>query len=365
MNRIGIMQITDTLAAGGLERVAVNLANHLPRETFQSHLCATRASGPLSELLSGDVKQLYLMRKGRADLRAVFRLAAYIRENKIRILHAHGTSVFIAVAAARFKPHPMVVWHYHYGHSATERPAWIYRFITKAVAGVITVNQALAEWSRNQLLIPPERIWCIPNFVCVPATVSGPLDLPGQRGSRIICVANLRPEKDQLNLLAAMKWVVRERPDAHLLLVGNGDNQIYREKVLHAINDEELRAHVTWLGPRNDVPAILSHCDMGVLSSASEGAPLALIEYGMVGLPVVATNVGQCAAVLDEGRIGTLVLPKEPRLLAEAILRLLHDPEKRAVLGAKFRERVRDEYSVECILKRICQVYETVLNNRI
>lgn len=357
------MQITDTLAAGGLERVAVNLANHLPREPFQSHLCVTRESGPLSELLSEDVKQLHLMRKGRADLRAVFRLVAYIRENKIRILHAHGTSVFIAVAAARFRPHPAVVWHYHFGRSATERAAWIYRFIAKAVGGIITVNQALADWSRDQLLIPPERIWSIPNFVCVPATVPDPPDLPGQRGTRIICVANLRPVKDQLNLLGAMKWVVREKPDAHLLLVGNGDNQIFQEKVLRTINEEGLKAHVTWLGPRNDVPVVLRHCDVGVLSSASEGAPLALIEYGMAGLAVVATNVGQCAEVLDEGRVGMLVPPKASRPLAEAILSLLREPEKRAELAAKFRERVRNEYSVECIMKRICHVYETVLNN--
>ncbi len=138
---------------------------------------------------------------------------------------------------------------------------------------------------------------------------------------------------------------------------------IHRQRVLHAIREYNLESSVTWLGPRNDVSAILHGCDVGVLASVSEGSPLALIEYGLAGLPAVATSVGQCPEILDQGRAGMLVLPKEPRLLADAILLLLRSPERRAELAAKFRERVHCEYGVECIMKRIGQVYEMVLNH--
>src|SRR5438876_11120160 len=82
-------------------------------------------------------------------------------------------------------------------------------------------------------------------------------------------------------------------------------------------------------------------CDVGVLSSRSEGMPLALLEYGMNGLPSVATRVGQCAEMLDDGRAGLLVPPAAPEPLAKAILALLQSPEQRAELGGRFRQRTQ------------------------
>ena len=73
-------------------------------------------------------------------------------------------------------------------------------------------------------------------------------------------------------------------------------------RVQERIQQHGLESHVFLLGSRSDVPSILSGCDIGVLSSASEGMPLALLEYGVAGLPTVATRVGQVPEILDEGR---------------------------------------------------------------
>ncbi len=365
MNRIGVMQVTDTLAAGGLERVAVNLANHLPREQYDSHLCVTRETGPLMDLVSQHVKHFNLVRTGRLDVGAVRRLIAYVRKHEIRILHAHGTSLFIAALVSRVKPYPAVVWHDHFGRSATEqRPAWIYGLAAKTVGGVITVNQALAEWAQKKLRVRADRVWCLPNFVCEPAMRGDPPKLPGQSGLRIVCVANLRPEKDHLNLVSAMKPIVQEFPEAHLLLLGQADDKLHFKRIQQAIARDGLDAHISWLGSRKDVAAILPACDVGVLSSASEGSPLAVIEYGLAGLPVVATSVGQCAEVLDEGRAGLLVPARQPALLAQAILSLLRNQARRVELAEIFRARVRENYSAKCIIKRIGDVYDAVLNDQ-
>src|SRR4051812_6922005 len=113
MNRIGVMQITDSLAIGGLERVAVNLANSLSPEHYHSHLCVTRDNGPLEKLIGKNVKLIHLERTGRYDFGALWRLRNFIRENQIQILHAHGTSLFTAALVSRFKPKPVVIWHDH------------------------------------------------------------------------------------------------------------------------------------------------------------------------------------------------------------------------------------------------------------
>lgn len=364
MNRIGIMQITDSLAIGGLERVAVNLANSLSPEHFQSHLCVTRDGGPLEKLVKENVKRLDLQRSGRYDLGALWRLRKYLREHQIRILHAHGTSLFIAAIASRFKPRPAVIWHDHFGRCQTEqRPVRRYKSAAKKVSAVISVNRTLADWASDELEVPRDRVWYIPNFVAEPKPVLTVPDLPGTKGSRIVCVANLRPQKDHLNLLHAMKMTVRSVPEAHLILAGNADDNAL-ENLKRAISLLRLEKNVSWLGPRDDVPAILRGSDVGVLSSISEGLPLALVEYGLAELPAVATNVGQCAEVLDNGRVGILVQPGSPVALSDGLVAFLKSPEKRAAFGCEFFKRVRATYGAETVLRQISNVYQTVLSAR-
>ena len=101
--------------------------------------------------------------------------------------------------------------------------------------------------------------------------------LPGRCGRRIVCVGNVRPEKDHVSLVRALALVVDEVPDAHLLIVGSDRNHSrYVKAVRDEISRHGLEKHVTLIGARDDVPRILHACDIGVLSSISEGLPLAL-----------------------------------------------------------------------------------------
>ncbi|HEX8141046.1 MAG TPA: glycosyltransferase [Pyrinomonadaceae bacterium] len=365
MNRIGVMHITDTLEAGGAEQVAVNLANLLPRERFTSHLCTTRREGRLADELTPDVGRLRLARRWRLDGAALRRMLAYIREHEIKILHAHGSSIFTASVASLFAPRTTIVWHDHYGLPLEDRAAWVERPLAKRAGGIIAVSQPLAEWSRRKLAVAADRVWYIPNFVCLPQQSNAPPpELPGEVGARIVCVANLRPQKDHLTLVRAMAEVVGQVPAAHLLLVGAVVDASYREAIEREIALLGLERHVSLLGERRDVAAILRACDVGVLSSIAEGLPLALIEYAQAGLASVATRVGQCAEVLDEGRAGMLVPAQSPRALSAALVKLLASPAERDALGGLIRERARRLYSAGSIIERICQVYEVLLASK-
>jgi glycosyltransferase involved in cell wall biosynthesis len=97
------------------------------------------------------------------------------------------------------------------------------------------------------------------------------------------------------------------------------------------------------------------------LSSSSEGLPLALLEYGMASLPVVATQVGQCEEVLNSGRCGMLVPPRDSQRLAGAITALLTSADKRRELGGKLNARVQRAYSSQRVIQQITEVYETTL----
>jgi glycosyltransferase involved in cell wall biosynthesis len=358
----GVMHVIDTLAAGGLERVAVNLANLMPRDRYRMHLCTTRAEGPLAGLLSTDVGRLSLIRRHTLDVRALQQMRQYLRDHRIQILHAHGSAIFLAGVAAMRPPYPRLVWHDHYGRHATQpRPAWLYRLLVRPVDHIFAVNQPLADWAVTRLRVPPDRVAYLPNFVCAPDETTPAEGLPGTRRRRVVCVANFRPQKDHLTLLAAIAEVRRHIPDVHLLLVGCVVDEAYTACVHRRIAELELTSHVSLLGERTDVPQILQACGVGVLSSESEGLPLSLLEYGMAGLAVVATHVGQCGEVLDEGTCGLLVRPGAPDELARALRRVLTDEELRAGLAAWFRERVHAIYSPGATIRLIDRTYQQVL----
>jgi glycosyltransferase involved in cell wall biosynthesis len=358
--RIGVLHMTDTLEPGGTERVAVNLVNALPRDRFDVSICTTRRDGPLSALLGADVKHLSLARRRTVDVAALLRLRTFIKTHDVRILHAHATALFTAIGGSFGPPYPLVVWHDHCGHQLhAPRSPGPYRLAARRVAGVISVNEHLADWARTELGVPGDRVWYVPNFVSDqrPGSVS---NLPGTPGKRLVCVANLRPQKAHVDLLKALAIVVRTDPAAHLLLVGREAEPAYAQDVRRAIIDLELSTHVTLLGERDDVAGILRQCDIGVLSSLGEGFPLALVEYGLAGLAVVTTAVGQCAEVLDDGHAGLLVPAGEPEALARALSRLLEAPATRAELGDRLQRRVIARYGRDSVIERVTQVYDSV-----
>lgn len=357
------MQIIDSLSPGGAERVAVNVANGLIELGHDVTLCATRSGGVLQGDLSPAVKYLYLNRRATFDPAAIFRLIKLIRRAEIKIIHAHSSSIFLAAVSKIFNKRVKLIWHIHAGSLATKPANTFYKLAKLLLDGIIAVNQDLWIWAQdNELITNPESIWCVQNFV-MRNPIQSSIHLPGDNGYRLVCVANLRPEKDHLTLIRAVQRIVKRYPETHLLLVGASNFPEVLRELSTEIGRLGLEQNVTWLGYQRDVHSIIAGCDIGVISSISEGLPLALLEYGTYGLAVVSTRVGECASVLDEGQGGLLVEPKNPEQLAEAILTLLENPELRKKLSIHLRERIKKTYSQQAAIKQISEIYSKILGH--
>ena len=174
-------------------------------------------------------------------------------------------------------------------------------------------------------------------------------------------MANLRPPKDQVTLVRAIARVARTHAQVQLLLVGH-DGGGYGDEVRAEVERQGVGANVALLGLRTDVASLLAACDIGVLSSTSEGTPLAVIEYGLAGLPVVATDVGEVAEVLD-GQ-GRLVPPGDADALAHELIDLLDDPDERRRSGHLLQARLDSHYSAAAMGARWAEVYRTALERR-
>jgi glycosyltransferase involved in cell wall biosynthesis len=364
------MQVVDSLDVGGTETVAVNLANRLPRQRFRNYLCSTRpgsTGAPLAASLQPDVHHLALDRKSRFDVGAMMKFRKFVRDENIRLLHVHGSSLFFGKLASLLGPTTgqALIWHDHYGRcELNDRSARLYRMAIAGASGVIAVNQQLVDWACDQLHVSPEQVWYVPNFVAAPKDerTQAPPDLPGTAGNRIICVANLRPQKNHVTLLHAIAEIRRERPEVQLLLAGGAVEKDYAQMLRQEVARLELERNVTFLGQTAGIQSILRACDVGVLSSTSEGLPLSLLEYGWAGLPSVATSVGQCVEVLNHGKAGILVKPGSSSELVTALSFLLDSPAQRVEYGRRFREFVQQKYDPTVIVNQICDIYDRVLS---
>jgi glycosyltransferase involved in cell wall biosynthesis len=353
----------DTLTPGGAERMAVNLANLLPPTRYRSYLCSTRAEGSLAELVETRVGRLRLARRRTLELGPLRLLLQFITSQRIQILHAHSNALLLAALASCFPPYPRVVWHVHFGQYADQQPAARrFRLLCRRVSGVLTVTRPLAEWASQEFGLPGERVRYLPNFVAPSPRAGVPRTLPGCPGKRLVCLANLRAEKDHLTLVRALAEVVQHEPEAHLLIAGAFSQPDYHARLVQEISRLNLTAAVTLLGEERESPSLLHACDIGVLSSRTEGLPLSLLEYGAAGLPAVATSVGEYCLALAHGQAGLLVAPANPAQLAAALLQLLRSPEQRLALGQRLQQRVTAQYSAQAALDGLSQMYETVLS---
>lgn len=350
----GVLQMIDSLNVGGAEVMSVNIANNLNSNKFASHLCATRLEGPLRKQIDKNVGYIYLKRKKTIDFSALIRLRKYCRSNRIQIVHAHSTSIYFATLLKLISPGIQLIWHDHYGKGSEiqKRKTFTLKICSLFFKGIISVNQVLFDWAQDKLW--NKNVMLLNNFSQFNDT-SKETTLQGVEGKRITCVAGFRPQKDHFNLLKAFQLVLKEDTNASLHLIGKNYEDEYSKKVLTAIKEMNLENSVFHYGLKTDIKNILQQSTIGVLSSSSEGLPVSLIEYAAVGLPSVATNVGDCSRIISNKDY--LVPPNDSNALGKAILDLINNKESLKFESDKLKEKFKRDFSLEMSIQSIEQLY--------
>ena len=347
-----IIQIIDSLEAGGAERMAVNYANALADKVLFSGLVATRREGSLINQINPNVPYLFLNKKKRIDFKALFRLRSFVSENKVSCVHAHSTSFFLTFLLKIIHPSVKIVWHLHYGgiEFVPKRKLFVLRLILPFFNGIIVVNQKLKNWAEQKM--HAKNVVYLPNFPLKTDHVSGNTILKGIQGKRIVSLANLREDKDHFLLLEVAKKVRDSHPQWTFHLVGKDFEDEYSKEIRNKISDFNLENNVFIYGSRQDVPAILAQSDIAVLTSKSEGLPVALLEYGLYKKAVVVTRVGEIPMIVQHGKNGFIVDSNEPDLFYQSVKELLKDGGVRIDFGNALWQVIQAEYTVENVMKK-------------
>lgn len=352
-----VMQLIDSLEAGGAERMAVNIATILSETLERSYLCATRKEGLLKASLSPEVSYMFLNKKRQIDWSAMVKLRRYLLKEQIDIIHAHSTSFFMATLMKWSIPGLKIVWHDHYGNSGylENRKYGVLKFCSRSFSLILSVNRVLETWAKKNLNC--KNVAYLPNFAIQESEMPKVTQLKGIQGKRLLCLANLRLQKDHHNLLNAFKLILEHHPDWSLHCVGQDFKDTYSESVYQLVADLDLERQVFFYGSCPDSSAIIQQADIGILSSSSEGLPLALLEYGLGQLPIVATKVGDYMSVLPETCNEFLVAPNHPKLLAEQMMVLISDQHLRDTTGKLIYNHVLEHFSAMAVKDKLMSFY--------
>jgi glycosyltransferase involved in cell wall biosynthesis len=345
-----IVQIIDSLEVGGAERMAVNYANAFSERFDFSGLVATRKEGNLKSQLDSKVAYLFLDRKNTIDFNAVLKLKAYCKKNRVDILQPHSSSYFIAFLVKLIYPKLQIVWHDHNGLSEfLGSQKWIpLKIASRFFKGIIVVNYQLKNWAIKELNC--RNVIYLPNFTNEESAILKETTLHGTAGKKIICLANLRDQKNHFLLLNVAQKIRLSHPQWTFHLVGKDFGDEYSKTIKQLISDENLEQNVFLYGTKNDTAHIISQAEIAILTSKSEGLPVALLEYGLYKKPVVVTKVGEMPLIIKNGSNGYIVPSDDAELFYDSLLALIEDPELRIAFGTALQKTITENNSEQAVV---------------
>jgi glycosyltransferase involved in cell wall biosynthesis len=365
-----VVYFTDTTGFGGAEQSLLNLIRGLDRSAWRPVLLHHAEPGmePLAieaRKLGVETMAVPVRSKG---LRGIPPLVQQLRSLRADVFHAHLTWPLACrhgLVAAKLARVPAIVTTLHlfveigYGRRCRLEQSILALGIDRHIA----VSRALAARLGDTFRISAGKIQVVHNGIPTAqfdreaeprlrTAWSGNMQTP-----IVVCLARLHRQKGIVFLLQAATRV----PEAVFVVVGDGPD---REKLEAQARELRVQDRVVFLGQRDDVPDLLASCDVFVLPSLWEGLPLSILEAMAANRPVIATSVGGTPEAITNGETGLLVPPSDPIALAEAIQAVLHDPEFARGLATRGRAHVRQEFSVETMVRRITGIYEDLLDGR-
>ena len=326
------------------------LASHLS-EPWRGRLGAPTGS-ELAKRLATTLPVDAVRCGGMLDPASLVTVRGLIRRHDIKVIHAHDSGAHAAAALARLVSGVPVVMSRR--NAFPTSGGWKYRstdfFITVSSAGAARLAEAGVATAK--VAVVPDAVDLAALDAAQPERMGFGPDTPV-----VLCVAAFTREKDHATLLKAWAEVEAAVPQARLLLAGDGP----LDRELRRLAAGLSLQRVSFLGWRDDVPALIKGSDIVVLASREEGLGSSLCEAQAAGRAVVATDAGGIPEAVEQGGSGLLSKIGDASALAGNLIALLRDPSRRSGLGEAGRVRAKWLFSPDRIARRHEEIYRSVL----
>lgn len=377
--RLRVVHIITGLDVGGSELVLARLLGGMDAGHFEQMVVSLKPAGPVAD----QIRELGIpvaalgLAAGFPNPALVFKLAGLIRSFSPNIVQTWMYHADLAGGlAARLAGRAPLVWgirnNYLLPGASKARTVRIVRLLARLSKWLPARIVSCSETARRvhvALGYRAEKLLVIPNGfdlekfrpdASARTGVREELHLPPESGL-VGLVARFDPNKDHHNFVRAAGLLLEQRPGVHFLLCGEGitpENQ----SLMGWIEETGRRDHFHLLGRRADIPRLTAALDIASSASFSEAFPNVVGEAMACGVPVAATDAGDSAAIL--GGTGQLVPPHNAPALADAWLKIFEmSSEERRALSRAARQRIVEHYSLESMVSRYQELYESLAHS--
>ena len=383
--KLRVAQIIEA-TTGGARKHLTDLVTHLPSRDFALHVfCAThrdadfRADMQRMRRAGAEVTVVDMRREiaPGPDWRAYQELTRLLRAGGFHVAHAHSAKAgVLGRQAAKAAGAPVIVYTPHcfpFEMQAAPAVRWFYRQVERRMARVTDRIVAVCEQEREaairKRICPPERIVVIENGLDL-AAFDRAAELPPERrelGLRdedvvIGSMGRLSQQKGQEYLVRALPAILAAKPEARLLLVGEGELRPQLEALAAELG---LGDRVVFAGHREDAAACHQVLDIYVLPSLWEACPYVLLEAMAARTPVVASAVGGCQDIVEDRVSGLLVPPARPHAIASAVLSILRNPHRASAMAEAGRQRVEERFRLDRMIERTAELYRELVREKV
>lgn len=370
-----VMHVLYSFDVGGLENGVVNLINHMASDRFRHAVVAIAQCAPsfCQRVRRTDVEFISLHKPPGHGVKLYPRLYRLFRQTRPAIVHTRNLAALefavpAAFAGVRARVHGEHGWDTSDPGGTRRKYQLLRRAYSPFVNRYVALSGQIESYLTDRVGIARGRVERICNGVdsqrfrpaVQRASIAGsPFADPA--AVVIGTVGRLQTVKDQVSLVRAVAIARKQGVDGsalRLLIAGDGPQRAEVESEIRAAGI----ADITWLaGERSDVPEVMRAIDVFALPSRAEGISNTILEAMASGLPVVATDVGGNAELVVAGQTGALVPAENPDAMAQALLRYTSDAALRQKHGASGRQRVEQNFSIDNMVTRYTQLYESLL----
>jgi glycosyltransferase involved in cell wall biosynthesis len=371
MPTVQLAYFIDHLKVGGAQRHLIEVLRRLDRQRFTPQVWTLRGEGELvqeAEQLGVPVRSFGLGARLQ-DPHAVplFHHAIQkLRQERVQIVHTYlSFANIVGALTAIFARVPiLLVSKRSLDRYQKKLEAWSHWAVNCFADRVVANADAVKDFVIATEGCSAHKIVVIPNGVNDEFFANGTRDKEraalglGPHDRVVGTLGRLAWKKGHEYFLSAAAEILKVSPKVTFVLVGDGPLRSQLEEQSHALG---IAARVKFLGQRLDSQAVISLFDIFVLPSVIEGMPNALLEAMALEKPVVVTNAGGNAEVVQDKETGFVVPTRQPRAMAQRILQLLQDESLAQHFATAARQSVKQRYSFRQTLRAMEQLYENLL----
>lgn len=368
--KINLMISIDGLHHGGAERVVAALCNNLDKDRFSVVVCWRSACGAIGEELLEQGHEVIGIPELQPDVtpyRRFLVLKKLMKDRKIDILHTHDTGALADGAQCRLLGSRTKLIHtFHFGNYPNLKKRYILletifsRFANKLIA--VGYEQGIKI--RKTLHLSASRLGMIYNGVeqqkvsSDTSLVASYRNLPN-KPVIVGSISTLTEQKGLSYLLDTVKILQSRKVNCIFLIAGDGPLRKGLEEKCKALGITDMVVFLGWVP--NAAAHLLSSIDIFCQSSLWEANSIVLLEAMAAGRPIVTTDVGESRHVIDPGRNGMIVMPRNVEAMANAIEDLVKDSDRCQVMGDQAQQDFYAKYTVDKMIASYSEVYESLL----